>query len=851
MANKEASYLHLYCICGQKMRVTEDMYGRPGKCVACRQKIRIPRADELPAGATAIHLKDHPELLRKAKRTVRRAERAEEAAEAQPTAADREEAAAGVPLDVLEPLRALASLEHKVRCLIDTLPEPPKESPDVENEAERAKLASYLRQVKALRTELDEDLRRRLMEVAIELTSTQEKIADTRLAVRVGEIDFATYRQQVTKLCFRRDSLERRQENLRGWLAVRDPHIAGGYIDIPFDRIPKAHTRVTLPAEPAWHPSLLESHVESLREALLRRAEAERALDALGRAGNMRGASLALRNRYEDAQAERQRVAAAVAFYRGRLKQLQNDLAADIQAIESQLDLAQARLRAGELTRPSFDRLEQELLGAKTDFIKASDVAARALSANAAQDVPGTQKTFLERIVEGAEGPRIPSDAWAAWASAVLMLLSLFLSVGQDMTPLGAWRRFGNVTGDAYWLVLVPVATALCVAGAAWIPRAGMRVLMFGALGVAASTVTGFCLSESRYSLSPVGECLRQGALPLLFRPAIGLFVLGLLGTMSAALLALAVSTKSRSALVGTAMGILVSFAGGAFAGSLAWSGTSLPAISEPERKPAPTKEGVYETTIEVTNPGKRPLLLSTSSTAHNAYVYALEKQIGEESWLDVSTPRELKVAHAVQNIAGEEFPAVVIPAHATATLTYELGPGSYRVLLKPRASGVSVSKAFTLEPIVTPEPAEAAAQGSGTSPDNDVIEPNLSDAAPHPTPPGPAANTPTARNHVGNAQAPAIPADEAGPIVAVSKPAVDIELRGVLNAKDRDPRFAVTLFLADGSVVQRTLAIGSTVYGNWKLAEYNPGEQLIAFANGDKLHFLRSGERTTLPGGP
>lgn len=57
--------LRIFCICGQKMRVSSTMFGRPGKCIACRQKIRIPRLDEIPPDASEIFLKDHPEFLRK------------------------------------------------------------------------------------------------------------------------------------------------------------------------------------------------------------------------------------------------------------------------------------------------------------------------------------------------------------------------------------------------------------------------------------------------------------------------------------------------------------------------------------------------------------------------------------------------------------------------------------------------------------------------------------------------------------------------------------------------------------------------------------------------------------------
>ena len=56
------THLRIYCVCGQKMKVSEEMFGRPGKCIACRQKIRIPYLDELPVGAEEIYLKDHPEF---------------------------------------------------------------------------------------------------------------------------------------------------------------------------------------------------------------------------------------------------------------------------------------------------------------------------------------------------------------------------------------------------------------------------------------------------------------------------------------------------------------------------------------------------------------------------------------------------------------------------------------------------------------------------------------------------------------------------------------------------------------------------------------------------------------------
>src|SRR5688572_2607770 len=64
MPEARPTEIRLYCLCGQKMKITSAMFGKPGKCVACRQKIRIPAREELPPDTQALYLKDHPEFLR-------------------------------------------------------------------------------------------------------------------------------------------------------------------------------------------------------------------------------------------------------------------------------------------------------------------------------------------------------------------------------------------------------------------------------------------------------------------------------------------------------------------------------------------------------------------------------------------------------------------------------------------------------------------------------------------------------------------------------------------------------------------------------------------------------------------
>ena len=81
MPETSSAELRIYCICGQKMKVSEAMFGLPGKCVACRQKIRIPRRDELPPDTPQLFLKDHPQFLRKSRRPKAEPAAAEKAQE--------------------------------------------------------------------------------------------------------------------------------------------------------------------------------------------------------------------------------------------------------------------------------------------------------------------------------------------------------------------------------------------------------------------------------------------------------------------------------------------------------------------------------------------------------------------------------------------------------------------------------------------------------------------------------------------------------------------------------------------------------------------------------------------------
>ena len=195
--------IRVYCICGQKMKVSPAMYGLPGKCVACRQKIRIPRPDQLPDGLTDIYLKDHPEFLRKPKRprpenqTSRNDSTKKKQNTSDPPAASAPKV---IPLDILEPLRLLESLKRKLEKQQEISPS--------------SSYAKYTKQINAARARLDQQMQARLVQATLEIQTASGQIAQAGVAVRVGDIPFAEFAKTVATLRAKRDELERLQHNL-------------------------------------------------------------------------------------------------------------------------------------------------------------------------------------------------------------------------------------------------------------------------------------------------------------------------------------------------------------------------------------------------------------------------------------------------------------------------------------------------------------------------------------------------------------------------------------------------------------------------------------------------------------
>lgn len=814
MPESSPAKLRIYCICGQKMRVSATMLGRPGKCVACRQKIRIPRLDELPgdgSGYYEIYLKDHLEFLRKAVPEESGAARARRDDDAR--GEEQEDLPLGdpsdktewIPLDVLEPLRILCSFEYDVERRLEAL----RQDRRLSDGMDKPMLLSYRAAARNARGALEEQLRQRLYEVMDQIAGLAEQIARVTLGFRIGEMDYESFRKAVLVLRERRERLERRRANLRGWLSVSDPYMAGGYTAVTLETLPPENVEVTFPLEPKLSGTLVDYFIERLREALKAREQAERKLNERKRMEHEGGLSGAeLEDCQANALAERERAWAGVLFCRERLEQMVRDCESDIKAARAHLEAARGRFDAGDYDLQAFQQLELSLLRAQSDFTKARDLARRALVADSGAAVPRPEGTFLKRIGQLDAGPSIGVDSWIAWFAATLIILNI-------VTPISKAQDSGNMAVAQGMVTGLFVAAAL-LAAFACIPRRDLRGVLITGHWLISALVGAYHIQRAWHSPGIIGTEMRAD--PGWFSgPGILLFLAWIAVMGIAALVSLAPFTRMRYLPVGIGLaialiigGALTDF-GGVFAPdpALEVSGITLTSSAPPE----------YNVIVQVENRGvfRRSLWLGGRGyqTPYPALL-VLERRIGSDSWEDAGLPammrREQQAWDDVRYWSA--FPSLAIHAGNRFIFQYHLKPGAYRaqLILTPWRTE-QLRREFVLEPptqadapqeMALPEaPKEQAAEGS---PEYDETH-------------------------------------DAPVFSEAPRTGVHMELRGLINAADRTPRFSVYLYAADGTVTQKRVSLGEEIYPPWRAAEYNPSLKTLTVSDGARMLIIQAGE--------
>ncbi|HOK09866.1 MAG TPA: hypothetical protein PLT82_09620 [Candidatus Hydrogenedens sp.] len=516
--------LRIYCICGQKMRVQPDMYGRPGRCVACRQKIRIPHRDELPEGITEIYLKDHPEFLRR-KSTK---DKSEVLGDSSPFhdkgSSDSDYVSHDIlPLESLEFLQILISAEYKAQKNLHML----RQKKPVGKET-KPDLLGYLSKIRRMRADLDEKIKIRRSETLEQLKQIEDEIGELVVSYRTGSIDFNHYWRRIVPLRIRRERLFRRRKNLEGWLSTVSPELAGGYVDVDLTKLSDRVPDIVFPlSEEENNTSVLSILIEGLQKSISSREELERRFiewKKVVEAGKVNND--VARKGIAEYEAKLKIAHSAISFYRERLDQLALDCDLDLESIEKNIDRIQKQKEAKIIDAQTARHIEESLFQARLDLSKTRDTARRAISANSQVDIPSLQGTFVARIGPSRGAIEIGRDSWIAWFCSTLIIMLI-------MIPMTSSQ--GLVSSKVLILMVVGLfLSAILLAIAGSIPYRRWRGIALNLLWVIYVVGYTIYINLTWYSLTPLGGQLRVSSNGLFSLSIVSVYVvLFLIGVAS------------------------------------------------------------------------------------------------------------------------------------------------------------------------------------------------------------------------------------------------------------------------------------------------------------------------------
>jgi len=800
MAKTGAHELRIYCVCGQKMKVSRNMFGKPGKCIACRQKIRVPEPSELPPGTHVIYLKDYPEFLRKPSHRSNAPDDSQD---------EQEEAALGesgdletlVPFTVLPSLQRLCSYEEKVSRRLAALKGAQGNAPASE---EKAMLLGYRSLARKARHELEDQLRRKVLETAEDLASLKEQAARVGLSLRVGDMPYSEYLRAVDPLRRARERLEWLLHHLRAWLQVTESHLAGGYIDLPLEEAP-VDVAITVTPPTLSGEVLVEGLIEQLRQSLRKREQSERALREWRRIAQESGTPREGQGSHEY-EGARLMAGAAVAFARSRLEQSVADAESDIRAIKAHLEVARSRLEAEEISLSRYQDLETELLRGQADNAKARELARRALHANTFTDVPHVAETLLQRLA----GPRtmaggIGADSWLGWCAALLMLGGIAVPLAHTQGQPGAALTFSPLAPGYFGF-----GALLALTGA--LPFRAVRGWIYNGLLVVGAASAAYFVQSTWYGNSPVGMAMRT-APDWYLHPGMLLLMVVTAFVAAAAVVSFAPHVRLRAVpavagMVAVLSGVLILTDGFG-----AWG--PRPVLGPPVVQ-GTGGDGYYDVSFDLHNAGGRPVQVGSTAlaTAPAPYLLLVERQIGTTSWEDVSVPRSIGRGEEVREIPGSarDFPPIRLSAGGRAVLSYRMPPGEYRAQLQSlRGDRLAVfAHRFTLEPLADYDEAATTAreedEREGEGGEDYLVQ-------------APAAEAPVYLNEA------------------------DVKLEGVINAAGTEPRFVFGVHRAGREGEQRFLRLGEVIVAPWHVQELNPDTKRVTISNGERLLVMRSGE--------
>lgn len=858
--------LRIYCICGQKMKITPAMYGKPGRCVACRQRIRVPRPDEIPSGAKVIYLREHPEFLRKSPRHL--SGKPAEAAESAPRTVSEPESEVPlgetdtgpwVPLDVFPLLHQLCCLDIKIKRRLAGL----KGMEPAQSAADKATLLGYRSLLRKAREAVDEALRRALVETQEQLTLVEEQLNEAYVSLRVGDIFYEAYYAKVYPLRTRRERLLRRLHNLRGWLDTREPYVLGPYVDVSLEEIPIEPVHVQLPHDEMLDRPLVAYYIEHLRKQMSELPHVERRLaEAKQVLAQTLQPTEANQQLVHEIEGEHQRILARMEFIRKRLQQVVTDADNDEAAILAHLAVMRTQALAGSFSKTLFQDMEVQLRQTLTDLTQIKQSVLAALSAKTAEELPSLRRTLLERVAKAAPSEGIGVDSWLAWVTAAIAILTSIAPFSHAHVGSNFFAVPVLTTGLFIFAAVFAVVAAL--------PRMQWRALGYSvvwSVGVAAGALY---LNETYYALTPVGIALRSDPT---WWTSVGVLMLGLTGVLGG-MTALGASWPLRSTrkpavtLAGVAVFSVFFFLSdgfGIFLPSFQWGPADVAVL--------PPNQG-YQVTVPLTNRGLRTAWLrGNPQRVPFPYMVLVDKQAAPNVWSALSVDVEVisgegsVMLHSAEAVAG-----VPMYPRSKVDLRFILSePGVYRVrLASSRPTFPATEQIIEIKSLpgenasahseprqtTTAATANAAAQApiastptpQAVSSDNDENPGGGGGSAPDT---GERASAPTVEPASGSASTldtaeNTADADSQGTADAaadVSVPRAGVQYVGVITSPGRLPRFIMNLHYPNGYVERRTVEIGAPLIGDWVIAEFNPTQRTVTVSNGEKLVILKTGE--------
>lgn len=486
------------------MKITPTMYGKPAKCVACRQKFFLPEEQEFPPCISVVYLQEHPELLRKtgvfnrdvavcSDHSVLDEARDDSDANfagadddpdlldassdsdallgnkgadeeitppfhnsSNPSSAQAKDQSlieerqpvvkAALPFERNDMLRRLCTYQH----LLDNLEH--RALLEEDDGLSSSVVNAYSRALDEAHEQFQRQLRTKQEEIEVRLISNEKSIQDNIVSLHVKEISVRDYFNAVFRLRAARERLVHFAYHLKAWQHVNDPFVAGGLMDLELDAFDKEEFTAIHFEEPdlTKETPVPLLYIKDLYDALNTRSGIEARMKEWKRmpAGQSDAADAA-QGTYEDYAAAHKRVEASISFYRSRMEVFVSDVAQDMSSLQKYRQDLLGKTGNGALPQhldrvvlSDLETMERFLLHMKAQINKS-------LHANSTLDAPHEDLSLADVLDAGRHrmGQRFTASFYLL--GVLLLLGGMLVFLQQEPCTL-------------YCLVLMcPILTAL------------------------------------------------------------------------------------------------------------------------------------------------------------------------------------------------------------------------------------------------------------------------------------------------------------------------------------------------------------------------------------------------------